>query len=102
MRILGVGKENPDIKITGTKCYVDIQYEGKTARFWGDLCVNGFSAIASTMEWILPEGETKVSEEDRSSLIVAIRRHQRWKRFKIIFVDDHGKPIPKRSHRIIR
>lgn len=82
-----------DLKITGAKDYVDIECGNRTARFWGDLCANGFSAIASTMEWLAPEGAAEVKAEDRALLISKVRRFLRWKRFKIFFVDDNGKKI---------
>jgi hypothetical protein len=50
------------MKITGTKCYVDIEHNGKVARFWGDLCLHGFSAIANTMEWLPPDENNPVSK----------------------------------------
>ena len=79
--------------VTGTNSYVDIQYRNKTARFWGDLCTNGFAAIASTMEWLSPEGTILPSSDDRAQFISAVRRHFQWKRFKVFFVDDKGKKI---------
>lgn len=33
-----------EIKITGTKWYVDIEYDGNIARFDGELCIDGFYA----------------------------------------------------------
>lgn len=79
--------------VTGTKSYVDIQYDNKTARFWGDLCTDGFAAIASTMEWYSPEGGIAASSDERAQFISAVRRHFRWKRFKVFFVDEQGRKI---------
>ncbi len=42
------------MKITGTRGYIDIEYDGKTARFSGDMCIDGFAAIANTMKWLSP------------------------------------------------
>lgn len=81
------------VVVTGTNSYIDIQYGNKTARFWGDLCANGFAAIESTMEWLSPEGGIPVSSNDRAQFISAVRRHFRWKRFKVFFVDDKGRKI---------
>ena len=81
------------VVVTGTNSYIDIQYGNKTARFWGDLCTNGFAAIESTMEWLSPEGGIPVSSNDRAQFISAVRRHFRWKRFKVFFVDDKGRKI---------
>ena len=79
--------------VTGTNSYVDIQYGNKVARFWGDLCTDGFAAIESTMEWRSPEGKISASSDDRAQLISAVRRHFRWKRFKVFFVDEKGRKI---------
>lgn len=40
------------VKISGTKWYVDIEYKGQIARFEGDLCLDGFAAVMSSMSWI--------------------------------------------------
>ena len=79
--------------ITGTNSYVDIQYGNKTARFWGDLCTNGFAAIESTMEWRSLEGGIPASSDDRAQLMAAVCRYFRWKRFKVYFVDEKGRKI---------
>ena len=83
-----------ELVVTGTNSYVDIQYRNQTARFWGDLCSNGFAAIESTMEWLSPEGGIPASSEDRAQFISAVRRHFRWKRFKVFFVDEKGRRFP--------
>lgn len=85
-------KQN-ELVVTGTNSYVDIQYGNKTARFWGDLCTNGFAAIESTMEWLSPEGGILPDSDERAQFISAVRRHFRWKRFQVFFVDDKGKKI---------
>ena len=81
------------VVVTGTNSFIDIQYGNKTARFCGDLCTNGFAAIESTMEWLSPEGGIPVGSNDRAQFISAVRRHFRWKRFKVFFVDDKGRKI---------
>ena len=82
-----------ELVATGTNSYVDIQYGNKTARFWGDLCANGFAAIESTMQWLSPEGKILPNSDDKAQFISAVRRHFRWKRFKVFFVDDKGRKI---------
>ena len=93
MGLLESKSKQHELVVTGTNSYVDIQYGGKTARFWGDLCADGFAAIESTMEWILPEGGISASSDERAKLISDVRRHFRWKRFKVFFVDDKGRKI---------
>lgn len=41
-----------EIKITGTKWYVDIEWDENIARFDGELCLDGFYANANTLTWI--------------------------------------------------
>lgn len=81
------------LKITGTKGYVDIENNGKTARFWGDLCLQGFTAIADTMEWISPEGMGEVSDSERALLVKEVKKRNRKEKFKITFVDQKGKRL---------
>lgn len=81
------------MKITGTKSYVDIEHNGKTARFWGDLCLRGFSAIASTMEWLSPNMGEIVNEDERNAFISEIKKFCKRGKNKIMFTDDNGKKI---------
>ena len=37
-----------EIKITGTKWYVDIEYKENIARFCGEMCVDGFYATVNS------------------------------------------------------
>lgn len=84
-------------EIRGTKCYVDIENNGKVARFWGDLCLHGFSAIASTMEWLSPDASVSVNDDERNALIKDVMKFCRWRKFKVIFIDDKGKRLRLRS-----
>ena len=79
------------MKITGEKGHVDIEHNGNIARFYGDLCINGFSAIASTMEWLLHKGS--VREEERLELMKAVREHLKKNKFKVHFTDEKGKKL---------
>lgn len=74
-----------------TKGYVNIKHNDKIARFWGDMTVNGFSAIASTMEWIDPIATKEVTDEERDELIKEVKKFFRWKRYKIVFTDEKGR-----------
>lgn len=81
------------MKITGTKSYVDIEHNGKTARFWGDLCLHGFAAIASTMEWISPNSCEIVNEDERNAFISEVKKYCKRGKNKIRFTDDNGRKI---------
>lgn len=93
MGIFESESKRQELAVTGTNSYVDIQYGNRTARFWGDLCTDGFAAIESTMEWLSPEGGILLDSEDRAQFISAVRRYFRWKRFKVFFVDGKGRKI---------
>ena len=93
MELFDSESKQHELVVTGTNSYVDIQYGNKTARFWGDLCANGFAAIESTMEWLSPEGGISASSDERAQLISDVCRHFRGKRFKVFFVDDKGREI---------
>jgi hypothetical protein len=74
----------------------DMEYNGKIVRFDGELLINGFMAIASTMEWLPPNDGDEVTDDERITLIKAVRKDCRWRRFKVIFADDEGKPLRRR------
>ena len=67
-----------EIKITGTKWYVDIEYKENIARFGGEMCVDGFYATVNRISWIKHE------------LIKAVRKQNKNSSFKIEFVNDDG------------
>lgn len=81
------------MKITGTKSYIDIEHKGRTARFWGDLCLHGFSAIVSTMEWLPPHSNDTVKEDERNAFILEVKSFCKRSKNKIIFTDDKGEKI---------
>lgn len=80
-----------EIKITGTKWYVDIEYDGNIARFDGELCIDGFYANANTMKWINHKGSA--IEEDKVRLIHNVIKNVNKQKFKVLFVDDNGNEL---------
>lgn len=70
-----------EIKITGTKWYVDIEYDGNIARFDGELCIDGFYANANTMKWINHKGSA--IEEDKIRLINNVKKYVSKQKFKV-------------------
>jgi hypothetical protein len=74
-----------------TKGYIDIEHNGKTARFWGDMRFYGFSAIANTMEWLPPHDGETVTDDERVALIREVKKHFRWRKYRVTFVNDKGK-----------
>lgn len=61
-----------DVKITGTRSYIDVEYNGRTARIGGELGVNGFYAIADSMRWLPPHEHLLVTDAERNVLVKAI------------------------------
>lgn len=80
-------KDKEVVKIKGTKSYVDIEYNGRIARFWGDLCLHGFRAIANTMEWVFPHKEGTVTEDERNTFIAEVKKFCNKGKNKVIFID---------------
>jgi hypothetical protein len=79
---------------------VDIEHDGKIARFWGDLCNVGFAAIASTMEWLSPNSSEPVSETERNEFMKAVNEHFANVKDRVFFVDDNGKELPDENEKV--
>lgn len=80
------------IKISGTKWYIDIEYKGQIARFGGDMCLNGFDAIASSMSWVKHIGALR--EGEQLELMRATHQYSKsHKQCMIRFYDDEDKEI---------
>lgn len=80
-----------EIKITGTKWYVEIEYDGNIARFAGELCIDGFYAEANTLRWKKHKGNAV--EEDKIRLIRNVQKYVSKQKFKVIFVDNNGNEL---------
>lgn len=76
------------MKISGTKWYVDIEHNGQIARFGGELGIDGFAAIASSMEWIRHVGP--VRDDERLELMRAVREYVNSNKNvdKVFFTDE--------------
>lgn len=79
---------NNDIKITGTKWYVDVEYKENVARFDGEMCVDGFYAIASSVSWLKHKGV--IMQDDLYHLVKAVVRYNKKNPFKVYFFNDDG------------
>jgi len=76
------------VKITGTRSYIDIENNGKIARFFGELCIDGFAAIASTMKWLPPYDKQLVTEYDRISLMREVITELKDNENKVFFTNE--------------
>lgn len=73
---------------------LDIDYNGKKLRCWGDMTANGFSILVDTMEWVTSDGEQKLSGEERDKIIPEIKKYcEKVKKFKLEFRDEKGRRI---------
>lgn len=86
-------KETEEIRLTVERHCVQVEDQDKAVRFFGDLSLEGFFAEAGSVEWIRYRGSTP--EQDRDELIRKVLRHQRDKRFKIVFLDENYAPLYK-------
>ena len=86
------------MKFSGSsRDHINIEIEGKVARFWGELAAYGF--IAGKMDWVYPE-KRRATDEERYEFIKSIKKAYRKeqsrkvrKQFKICFYDEQGKKI---------
>lgn len=86
------------MKFSGSsRAYIDIEVDGKIARFWGDITIYGFDAV--DMEWVYPESRDATEEEEIEFIKVVKKAYRKEqprivrKQFKIRFFDKHGKKI---------
>jgi len=87
------------MNIKGTSSRVDIEYKGKTARFYGelgfgllengevDMGTHAFLAAKSSMHWLPPHHKRAVKEKEKDALIDAVNKYMEDKEVKIIFND---------------
>lgn len=81
------------MKITGTRSYIDVEYNGKTARFSGELSIDGFAAIVSTMKWLPPDDKQPVTETERISLMKTVIEELKNNKNKVFFTNDRYEDI---------
>ena len=71
------------MKITGTKCYIQIEDDnGDIARFDGEACLGVFYADAEPVQWIRHRGEA--ADKDRIDLIYRATRYGKNNDIKIL------------------
>ena len=72
---------------------IDIEYEGKVARFSGELGIVGFRAKADSMKWVTPQNDNSISPAERKRWIDEINRYYVKSKDRIFFLDSNGKEI---------
>ncbi len=81
------------MKIEYSRGHVDIERNGRKARFFGDLGLVGFRAFANTMKWISPKSDEQISPEERNEWMKAVNNHFANIKDRVFFVDDKGNEI---------
>jgi hypothetical protein len=71
-----------------TRATVDIEYKGKTARFYGDLGEVGFRALANSAKWMSPVRDAPVSDSERDEIMIAVSEYYGKTKDRVFFVDD--------------
>lgn len=75
------------VKITGERHYIDIELDGRTARFEGELCIDGFAADAASMRWLPPHEKTPPTHADREEFVNEVLKEQKESLYKVFFSD---------------
>ena len=92
-----------NMKIYWNRGSADVEWNGKRARFGGELGVGGFAASPKTMKWMFPERDIPVSEEERDKWICAINNYyENTKGESLFFLEDNewDKPYESITFRI--
>lgn len=77
--------------IRSSKESVNIDYNGREARFLGDIVHGGFRAFANTMKWVLPHSKQEpATETEKYEVMMAVTLHFKGVKDRIFFVDDKG------------
>ena len=73
------------MKITGTRGDIDVEYNGRTAQFDGELGMHGFYAIRNSMRWLPPYDHLTVTTKDQDEFVAAILNESKGKEFQVFF-----------------
>lgn len=85
--MIGISKME-NVRVTGTKWYIDVEYKGNIVRFNGEMCMNGFYATVNALSWIKHKGN--IDEDELPNIIKSVQKYNKKNTFKIYFVNDDG------------
>lgn len=76
------------MKITGTRNYIDVEFDDKTVRIEGELTTTPsfYASIRSIRNWNIAKGSMPIDNKERHWIVAEILRH-RNPQFEIIFED---------------
>ena len=57
------------MKITGTRSYIDVEIGKRTARFSGELGINGFYAAKNSIHWLSPHESQPITAEECNQIV---------------------------------
>ena len=77
-----------EIKITGTKWSVDVEYKGYIVRFGGEMCEHAFYAYINSRSFI-KYGEYK-DMFNLQELLEKVEQHNKETEYKLYFTNDDG------------
>lgn len=73
------------IKITGTRTYIDVNYEGKEVRIMGEMIIGGFVAYKNSITtWSNPQGEI-IDERTKNDIIEKVIEKTQNSNMVIVF-----------------
>ncbi len=73
------------MKITGTRSYIDVEIGKRTARFSGELGINGFYAAKNSIHWLSPHESQPITAEECNQIVEKIKEKSVGKEFQIFF-----------------
>ena len=82
--------KNEVIVLFSSKSTIDIKYNGRIARFYGELGLDSFNASAKSMKWMTPQKDVLPTETERNEVILAVKQLHYKKRNRVFFVDENG------------
>jgi hypothetical protein len=89
----GACVSNEVVVLFSSKATIDVEYNGRTARFYGELGLDSFQASAASMKWMTTQKDVVPTETERNEVILAVKQLQCKKRNRVFFVDKNGKEI---------
>ena len=73
------------MNITGTNSHMDVEYNGRTIRFDGELVIDGFCAYKNSAHWLPPHENILVTDKEKNDIIATVQKETANKEVKIYF-----------------
>ena len=79
------------MKITGTRSSIDVEIGERTARFSGELGINGFYAVKNSIHWLSPHESKPITAEECNQIVEKIKEKSVGKEFQIFLINVKNK-----------